>query len=119
MRPFRRKGDMISKVEFDSSTWNELPWKFEAGTSPTAEAWGSARPWTISCARHGERAARMSELTAYALRAAARVEGAVRADADRRGGVVSFAINTAPAPSLSSATARPSASGQATIARSR
>ena len=26
-------GDMIRSVKFEGSTWNELPWKFEAGTS--------------------------------------------------------------------------------------
>ncbi len=26
-------GDMIRSVDFDESTWNELPWKFEAGTA--------------------------------------------------------------------------------------
>lgn len=31
---------MISKVQFDRSTWNELPWKFEAGTPNIAGAIG-------------------------------------------------------------------------------
>ena len=31
---------MISRVEREHSTWNELPWKFEAGTSAIAEAVG-------------------------------------------------------------------------------
>src|SRR3989344_4793040 len=30
--PFLYGGEMISKVGFDRSSWNELPWKFEAGT---------------------------------------------------------------------------------------
>ncbi len=34
MPPFLGGGDMIVRVDFDTSTWNELPWKFEAGTSP-------------------------------------------------------------------------------------
>jgi len=32
MEPFLFGGDMISEVTFDNATWNELPWKFEAGT---------------------------------------------------------------------------------------
>jgi cysteine desulfurase/selenocysteine lyase len=40
MPPFLGGGDMISKVDFFESTWNALPWKFEAGTSPYVEAAG-------------------------------------------------------------------------------
>lgn len=36
MTPFLYGGDMISEVFFDHSTWNELPYKFEAGT-PNSE----------------------------------------------------------------------------------
>ena len=32
MDPFMYGGDMISEVSFKAATWNELPWKFEAGT---------------------------------------------------------------------------------------
>lgn len=32
MEPFMYGGDMIEKVTLEQSTWNELPWKFEAGT---------------------------------------------------------------------------------------
>src|SRR5258708_18775008 len=34
MRPFLYGGDMISRVAVDLTTWNDLPWKFEAGTLP-------------------------------------------------------------------------------------
>ena len=40
MQPFLTGGDMISSVELQSATWNELPFKFEAGTPPVAEAVG-------------------------------------------------------------------------------
>ncbi len=33
MPPFLAGGDMIRKVEYERTTFNELPWKFEAGTS--------------------------------------------------------------------------------------
>jgi len=36
MPPFITGGDMISKVTLKGATWNELPWKFEAGTSNIA-----------------------------------------------------------------------------------
>ncbi len=37
MEPFLYGGEMIQHVTFDRSTWNGLPWKFEAGTPPIAE----------------------------------------------------------------------------------
>ena len=40
MRPFLYGGDMISRVTLEKTEWNELPWKFEAGTSAYVEAIG-------------------------------------------------------------------------------
>jgi len=40
MEPFNLGGHMIRKVEFEETTWGDLPHKFEAGTSPIAEAVG-------------------------------------------------------------------------------
>src|SRR5690242_6452659 len=40
MPPFMGGGDMIRKVGLRESTWNDLPWKFEAGTPAIAEAIG-------------------------------------------------------------------------------
>lgn len=40
MPPFMFGGEMISKVFAKNSTWNELPWKFEAGTPNIAGAIG-------------------------------------------------------------------------------
>jgi cysteine desulfurase / selenocysteine lyase len=40
MRPFLYGGDMIAKVTVAETTWNELPWKFEAGTSSYVDAIG-------------------------------------------------------------------------------
>jgi cysteine desulfurase/selenocysteine lyase len=37
MEPYLYGGEMIRKVTFDDSTWNELPWKFEAGTPVIAQ----------------------------------------------------------------------------------
>ena len=40
MPPFLGGGEMISSVTFEGSTWNELPYKFEAGTPNIAGAIG-------------------------------------------------------------------------------
>jgi len=40
MEPFLGGGEMISDVTTSGSTWNDIPWKFEAGTPPIAEAVG-------------------------------------------------------------------------------
>ncbi len=68
MPPFLTGGDMIRQVGYDSTTFNELPWKFEAGTSNVADAvaLGAAvdyLEWVgMDWVRAHERA-----LTAYAL----------------------------------------------------
>jgi cysteine desulfurase/selenocysteine lyase len=40
MPPFLAGGDMIRTVAYESTTFNDLPWKFEAGTSNVADAIG-------------------------------------------------------------------------------
>lgn len=40
MAPYRGGGDMILSVSFDEITWNELPYKFEAGTPAIAQVIG-------------------------------------------------------------------------------
>jgi len=40
LQPYLYGGGMIEKVTFEDSTWAELPWKFEPGTPPIAEAVG-------------------------------------------------------------------------------
>ncbi|MFB6267293.1 MAG: aminotransferase class V-fold PLP-dependent enzyme [Halodesulfurarchaeum sp.] len=42
MDPFLFGGEMIERVTRRDATWNELPWKFEAGTPPIAEGIGLA-----------------------------------------------------------------------------
>ena len=42
MEPFMYGGGMVRKVEFDRTTWADVPEKFEAGTPPIAEAIGLA-----------------------------------------------------------------------------
>jgi cysteine desulfurase/selenocysteine lyase len=42
MEPYGYGGSMIRRVTYEDSTWEELPWKFEAGTPPIAQAVGLA-----------------------------------------------------------------------------
>jgi len=96
MEPFLTGGDMIASVDFQQATWNELPYKFEAGTPPIAEAVGLAaavdylEKLGMERVRAHERA-----LTAYMLERLAQVPG-LRVvgppSAERRGGLASFTI---------------------------
>jgi cysteine desulfurase/selenocysteine lyase len=97
MSPFLGGGDMISSVEFQSSTWNDLPWKFEAGTSMIAEAvgLGAAIDYLSELGMANVRA-HERELTATALERIAQIPGVNvigPASADERGGVISFAVD--------------------------
>ncbi len=40
LSPFEYGGGMVKEVTLEKATWNDLPWKFEAGTPPIAEAIG-------------------------------------------------------------------------------
>jgi cysteine desulfurase/selenocysteine lyase len=96
MRPFLGGGDMIASVGFDSSTWNDLPWKFEAGTSPIAEGigLGAAIDYLSAIGMEAVRA-HERDLIAYTLERLEEIDG-VHAfgpvDPDLRGGVVSFEL---------------------------
>ena len=97
MPPFLGGGDMIASVSFERSTWNDLPFKFEAGTSPVAEGIGLGAAIDYLDAIGMERVrAHEADLTAYALERVIEVEG-LRVfgplDPERRGGVVSFAVD--------------------------
>jgi len=99
MPPFITGGHMIRTVGDFESTWTELPWKFEAGTSQIAEAigLGAAVDWIASIGidriRSHERA-----LVADALARLADVPGIELhgpPDAEDRGALVSFVIDGA------------------------
>jgi cysteine desulfurase/selenocysteine lyase len=96
MEPFLTGGDMIAAVDFQSATWNELPYKFEAGTPPIAEAVGLGAAVDY-LSRLGIDRVRAHEqaLTAYMLERLATVPG-LRVtgppEAARRGGLASFTI---------------------------
>jgi cysteine desulfurase / selenocysteine lyase len=97
MQPFLTGGDMISSVDFQQATWNELPYKFEAGTPPIAEAVGLGAAVEYLQGLGMERVrAHEQALTAYMLERLAEVPG-LRVvgppTAERRGGLASFTID--------------------------
>jgi cysteine desulfurase/selenocysteine lyase len=96
MEPFLTGGDMIASVDFQSVSWNELPYKFEAGTPPIAEAVGLAAAVDYLDGLGMERVrAHERSLTAYMLERLAEVPG-LRVvgppEAERRGGLASFTV---------------------------
>jgi cysteine desulfurase/selenocysteine lyase len=95
MPPFLGGGEMIRTVSLTSSTWNELPWKFEAGTMPIAEAigLGAAVRW-LEGVGMDRVFAHDRELAAYAMERLAELPGVrvLGPPADRRGGVVAFTV---------------------------
>ena len=97
MPPFIGGGHMISHVDLETSTWSDLPGKFEAGTSAIAEGVGlGAAVDYLSALGMEDVRAHERELTAYALERLVDVPGLALfgpRDAERRGGVVSFAID--------------------------
>jgi cysteine desulfurase/selenocysteine lyase len=95
--PFLTGGDMIASVDFYDSTWNELPYKFEAGTPPIAQAVGlGAAVDFLSAIGMPRVRAHEQALTAYMLERLAEVRGlriVGPPEAERRGGLVSFTID--------------------------
>jgi cysteine desulfurase / selenocysteine lyase len=95
MEPFLMGGHMIRKVTAEETTWADLPAKFEAGTSPVAEAvgLGAAVDYleavgleAIEQHEHG--------LAGYALDRLGEIPGVTLygPPADRRAGIVSFNV---------------------------
>ena len=96
MPPFLGGGDMIRKVHLRSFLPNELPYKFEAGTSAIAEAigFGAAVDYLNSIGMDAI-AAHQREITRYAMQVLGEfpwlhILGPV---VDERGGVVSFTVD--------------------------
>ncbi|MDW7991408.1 MAG: cysteine desulfurase [Anaerolineae bacterium] len=93
MPPFLGGGDMIRRVEWESATWNSLPWKFEAGTPAFVEGvgLGAAVDYLRDIGMEAI-AAHERELTAYAMERLGSLPGLriVGPPAHQRGGVVAF-----------------------------
>jgi cysteine desulfurase/selenocysteine lyase len=96
MPPFMTGGDMIKSVTLAGSTWNDLPWKFEAGTPAIAEAvgLGQAVAYLQQLGMENIRQHEI-ELTTYALERLSQVEG-LRIygplDPQLRGGAITFTL---------------------------
>jgi cysteine desulfurase/selenocysteine lyase len=95
MEPFNLGGHMIRKVRLEETTWGDVPQKFEAGTSPIAEAigFGAAVDYLSEIGieaieRHEQ------ELVAYALERMGEVPEITLygPPPDRRAGIVSFNV---------------------------
>lgn len=96
MEPFLHGGGMISEVTFEGATWNDLPWKFEAGTPPIAQGIGLGVAVEY-LQRLGMEAVHAHEqaLVSYALEQMQRVQDMelYGPEAAARGGVVSFNLH--------------------------
>src|SRR6266436_388263 len=95
MPPFMGGGEMIRKVGLRESTWNDLPWKFEAGTPAIAEAIGLGVAVDYLTELGMENVYRHEqEITAYAMEHMQAVPGLTiyGPAASERGGVISFTL---------------------------
>jgi len=95
MPPFMGGGDMIKEVYHATSTWNELPWKFEAGTPSIAEGIGlGAAVDYLTAVGMDKIHAHEQAITTYALERLNALGGITLygPPADQRGGVISFNV---------------------------
>ena len=94
MPPYQGGGDMISSVTFEKSTWNVLPYKFEAGTPNIAGAIGLGTAVDyLSAIGIGRVTAHEEDLLAYATRALSAIPGlTIIGTAPEKIGVLSFVL---------------------------
>ena len=96
MQPFLGGGEMISNVTLEGTTFNEVPYKFEAGTPPIAEAvgLGAAIDYLNALGMDAVRAHEV-ELLGAAIKALSDVDRVTvhgPTDPQHRGAAISFAI---------------------------
>jgi cysteine desulfurase/selenocysteine lyase len=94
MPPFLSGGEMIAQVSLTHATYNDLPWKFEAGTPNIADAiaWGSAIDYLNQVGMPDIRQHEI-ELTEYAIERLSEEPDVTLygpTDARKKGGVVAF-----------------------------
>ena len=94
MSPFHGGGDMIREVHKYETTWNDLPYKFEAGTPNIADviAFSAAIDYLTNIGMDVVQQHEM-ELTKYSLEKMSQVKGITiygTKDASKQGGVISF-----------------------------
>lgn len=95
MPPWMGGGDMISRVTLEKSTWNELPYKFEAGTPSIAEGigFGAAVDYLNGIGMDSVRAY-TDHLTLYAIECLSEIpQVRILGTARERGSLVSFTID--------------------------
>ncbi len=94
MSPFHGGGDMIREVHKYETTWNDLPYKFEAGTPNIADVigFGAAIDYLTKIGMDNIRQHEI-ELTKYAMEKFSKIPGLQvygTKDISKRGGVISF-----------------------------
>ena len=97
MPPWQGGGDMIKTVSFEGSTWNDLPWKFEAGTPDIAGAigLGAAVDWLEGVGLEAA-AAHEADLLAYGTARLQEVPGLrLVGTARHKASVLSFTLDGA------------------------
>jgi cysteine desulfurase/selenocysteine lyase len=95
MPPFMGGGDMIKRVTLERSEWNDLPWKFEAGTPSIAQAVGLGAAVDYLDGIGMARILRYEHaLVGYALEALSELRGVrvLGPPAGERGATVSFVM---------------------------
>jgi cysteine desulfurase/selenocysteine lyase len=97
MPPYQGGGDMIRSVTFDGTTYNDVPYKFEAGTPHIAGVVGLAAALQYLTDVGLDRvAAHEDELLAYGTAALSEIEGLrLTGTAPRKAGILSFVMNAA------------------------
>jgi cysteine desulfurase/selenocysteine lyase len=94
MPPYQGGGDMVQHVTFEKTTYNELPFKFEAGTMnfPGAIGLGSAIDYLLSLGMENIRR-RENELLSYATRRLGSVSGLkIYGNSDDKISIISFLL---------------------------
>ncbi len=94
MPPYQGGGDMIASVSFDGTTFNELPYKFEAGTPfiEGAAALGKALDYVSALGLEAIRA-HEDTLLAYGMRALKQIKGLrLIGEAPHKSSVLSFVM---------------------------
>ena len=92
--PYQGGGEMIQHVSFERTTFNELPYKFEAGTPDYIGTHALARALDyVSAIGMSEIDAYEHELTTYATARLKEIEGMrIFGEADAKGSVISFLV---------------------------
>lgn len=95
MPPYRGGGDMIDKVSFEETTFNVVPFRFEAGTPPIAAAIGySAAIDYLNEIGMEQIEEREQELVDYAVEQVTKINGLkLVGNSENRASVVSFVFD--------------------------